>query len=85
MKMIGREYVIALRGSDKDGVLASNAVIVRVEDEGAGPYLTITGRDMDEHRNEDQSKMHSFYLCEEEDIDNLCECLKTILKQAECK
>lgn len=77
MKAIGVEYVIPMYG---DGILAENAAIVRVDDEGGGAYLDIRGRNMNPEKEGDE---YAFYLDSEKKIESFCRELKKILEEAQ--
>lgn len=84
--MLGVEYHVMLRRDpgDTKGVwqpttIHHETVIVRVEDEGAGPYLVVRGRltDFDPSIN----KETDIIVCDERDVDNLADALKRILRE----
>lgn len=74
-----KEAVIELPSSGpRRGLLSENQVIVKVEDQGGGPYLVVSGISDDE--GEEKSE---FVISTKEDIGALAEALKFILDQAE--
>lgn len=65
----------------QDGILANSAVIVRVRDDGGGPYLSVIGRNLYPDPAEDSP--NEFYLLTHKDIDDLFVELHEMLRQAE--
>lgn len=56
-----------------------DSVVVRVEDEAAGPYLVLRG-DCDPAGN-DRLTPTDIVICDERDVDNLAHALKAILRE----
>jgi len=82
IRTIASAHVVELlHHGESEGILASEAVEVRVVDEGGGPFLAIKGRNM---QPTDDYDSHTVTL-EMEDIKSLCDALCNILKQAEVK
>ena len=83
MNVYGKQYVIetVMMEQRSEGILAACAAIVTVDDNGAGPYLIIEGRNLDPAREAGEAN-HSFCLCDDSDIDEFAAALKQILKQA---
>ena len=74
-----REVFIELNANRKCGVLALESLIVKVEDEGAGPYLVLTCRNLDPSVECDAN---SVSIHSAEDIDTIALVLKHILRDA---
>ena len=81
--MLGVEYHIILNMPEScaDGVASTidDCVVVKVVDEGAGPYLVVKGRNID--FDEAFMDEHSIVICDERDVDNLAHALKRILRE----
>ena len=78
MKTITTETIICI--GEPLTTFCQQQIIVRVEDEAAGPYLVIRGLDDEE---ETEEKKYSFYLQSEKEIDEFAAICKRILKDAE--
>lgn len=79
MKCLATECVIPLDGKDAASLLSDCCAVVRVQDQGAGPYLIITGRtfQFDPALGETE---HSFVLDSIQQIDDFASHLKAILQ-----
>ncbi len=88
--ILGTEYRIILNRKhieidgkyvpdDEPTIYCPDAVVVRVEDEGAGPYLLVSGDT--ETSVGDNVKNTDIVICDEQDVDNLAHALKRILRE----
>lgn len=77
MKTIYTECVMAMNGCNP--IFGNNRVIIRVDDEAAGPYLVIRSYNGEPLPGETE---HDFFLQSEEEIDQFAAICKSMLKQA---
>lgn len=77
MKAVYTECVIPL--NDCNPIYGENRIIIRVEDNAAGPYLLIRGYNDDPGQGEAE---HDFFLCNDAEIDFFAAACKAMLKQA---
>ena len=73
LKAVYTECVIPLNGGNP--IFGENRIIIRVNDQGAGPYLQIRGC------NDDGETGHEFFLNSEEEIDEFAVICKAMLMQ----
>jgi hypothetical protein len=71
------EISIAMNGGNP--IYGEHRVIIRVDDEAAGPYLVICGQNGDPQEGETG---HEFFLCTEDEIDQFAKVCKDLLRQA---
>lgn len=88
--ILGTEYRVMLKRKhtdvggkweldDEPTTFYQDAVVVRVQDEGAGPYLLVRGEtDAD---GVDGVRETDIVICDERDVDNLAHALKRILRE----
>lgn len=80
MNAIYTECSIGFNGDSP--IFGGNRAIIRVHDQGAGPYLGIRGA-TDEPIKADGETKHDFFLCTEAEIDKFADICKAMLRQAE--
>lgn len=78
MTFVYTECKIAINGGDP--LSGGHRVIIRVHDQGGGPYLGIRGEN--DAPETDEETEHDFFLCDEDDIDRFAAICKNMLRQA---
>lgn len=80
MKAAITEITVSMGADDEAGAIYGDCTAkIKVDDEGAGPYLVITGSDL----TLGGENPNSFYLCSNADIDAFAKLCKRVLKSAE--
>ena len=78
MNAVYTECSIGLSGSDP--VVGEHRAIIRVHDQGAGPFLGIRGVNAEPCAGETR---HEFFLCTAAEVDKFAKICKAMLKQAD--
>lgn len=78
MKIHGKQFIIEVSDLN-EGILATESVIVTVENEGSGPFIQVRCQDL---AGETKKECNSIGLSSLEEVDTLAMFLKKILKDA---
>lgn len=81
MHTITTEKLIIL-GEEKPHIFSPHRIKIRLDDQGAGPYLVISGEN-DEPDTSGGEKGTEFFLCTGEEIDQFAAICKQMLHEAE--
>ena len=78
MTPIPTEITVAC--GESNAIYSEQRIMIKVQDESGGPYLSIEG--IDDEPLDDNEK-HCFYFCNNADIDQFSKICKKLLKDAE--
>lgn len=81
MHVITTEKLIIM-GHEKPHVFSPQRAKIRIDDQGAGPYLVISGEN-DEPDAGSAETGHEFFLCTDEEIDRFAEICREMLLEAQ--
>lgn len=79
LNQIITEIIIPTDGGKQHSIFPEASAKIRIGDEGAGPYLKISGSNLSPTEDETGNE---FFLCSAEEIDQFANICKKMLKQA---
>lgn len=81
MHVITTEKLIIL-GDEEPHIFSPQRIKIRIDDQGAGPYLVISGEN-DEPDTTSAETGHEFFLCTDEEIDRFANICRKMLLEAQ--
>lgn len=81
MHVITTEKLVIM-GDEHPHIFSPQRAKIRIDDQGAGPYLVISGHN-DEPESATGEAGHEFFLCSDEEIDRFADICREMLLEAQ--